>query len=56
MNKSNIHKKDYGIDEFSRRFCCPNHRLRKLREDKRLAKKKTRNKNKRVERQEKAEE
>ena len=46
--KNNIHKKDYQIDEFDRHYACQNRRLRQLREDKHLAKKKTRNKNKRA--------
>ena len=47
--KNNIHKKDYQIDEFDRHYACQNRRLRQLREDKHLEKKKTRNKNKRAE-------
>lgn len=48
--KNNSHKKDYQIDEFGGHYACQNRRLRQLREDKHLAKKKTRSKNKRVER------
>lgn len=48
--KNNIHKRDYKIDEFDRHYACQNRRLRQLREDKHLAKKKTRNKSKRAER------
>lgn len=50
MSKSNHHKKDYDIDEFARHYYCQNARLRQLREDKHRAKKKTRYKNKRAER------
>lgn len=36
--ESNSHKKLYRIDKFARRFYCANARLRRLRNDKRMAK------------------
>lgn len=44
--KSNSHKKLYRIDKFARRFYCVNARLRRLRNDKRMAKVATRKANK----------
>ncbi len=45
---NNEHKKDYKEDKFARAFCCQRARLRKLREDKKQGKRKTRRKNKKL--------
>ena len=49
MGKNNHHKKEYEIDEFARQFYCQKARLRQLRKDKHMAKKRAREKNRRAE-------
>lgn len=48
--KDNSHKKDYWIDKFARKYYCQRARLNQLRCDKEQARKKTRCKNRREER------
>lgn len=40
--KSNVHKKQYNIDKFARKFYCEHARLNQLRKDKKAAKRKSR--------------
>ena len=40
MGKNNDYKKEYDIDDFDREFQCDNARLRQLRAEKKMAKKK----------------
>ena len=46
---NNIHKKDYREDKFARRYFCDHARLNQVREDKKQSKRKTRRKNKKME-------
>lgn len=48
MAKNNNHKKLFSIDEFGRRFYCQHARLNLVRGDKKQAKKKARQENKRL--------
>ena len=48
MSKSNEHKKDFREDKFARAYYCQHARLNLVRGDKKQAKKKARQENKRL--------
>ncbi|MBQ8403756.1 MAG: hypothetical protein IJX55_04940 [Clostridia bacterium] len=48
MAKNNNHKKLFRMDEFGRKFYCQHARLNLVRDDKKQAKKKARQENKRL--------
>ena len=48
MAKNNEHKKIFRMDEFGRKFYCQHARLNLVRDDKKQAKKKARQENKRL--------
>ena len=52
MAKNNEHKKIFRMDEFGRRFYCQHARLNLLRSEKKQAKKKARQAQKRLQREE----